>query len=75
MVDADRIREEGVKLLDEFSEKLRDVPETGETHYVVDLKNVWRPDARPERCEGFREKLGKLAPKFEKGYVVAEKGE
>lgn len=71
-MDADKIRSEGVKLLEEFSDKLKDVPETEETHYVVDLKNVRRPDSGD--CGGFREKFLKLAPKTEEGYVVAEKG-
>lgn len=74
MVDAKKIQDEGVALLEEFSQKLKDVPDTKETHYVVDLKNVWRPDGQPARCEGFREKLEKLAPRFEDGYVVCEKG-
>ena len=75
MVDADRIKSEGIKLLEEFSRKLKDVPDTKETHYVVDMNNVWRDDGEPVECEGFREKLGMLAPRFEDGYVVAEKGE
>lgn len=75
MVDAQRIRADGIKLLEEFSKKLSKVPETEETHYVLDLKNVWRADDEPDDCEGFKEKLGKLAPKFDDGYVVAEKGE
>ncbi len=73
MVDAEKIRLEGVKLLEEFSQKLGKVPETGETHYVVDLKNVWRKDGPPKPHKGFRDKLEKLAPRFEDGYVVAEK--
>ncbi len=75
MADQARIEAEGVKLLAEFSEKLKGVPETGETHYVVDLRNVRRKDGEPRRCEGFRERLAKLAPRFEDGYVVCEKGE
>jgi len=74
MVDAEKIQAEGIKLLEEFSEKLKNVPETGETHYVVDIRNVWRPDGKPVRFEGFRERLGKLVPRFKDGYVVAEKG-
>ena len=74
MADSERIKAEGIELLEEFSEKLRDVPESEETHYVVDLRNVWRPDGEPERCVGFRGRLGRLAPKFEDGYVVTEKG-
>jgi predicted Asp-tRNA(Asn)/Glu-tRNA(Gln) amidotransferase subunit C len=75
MVDAAKIQEQGIKLLEEFSEKLKNVPETGETHYVVDMRNVWRPDGEPKRVEGFRDRLAKLAPRFEDGYVMAEKGQ
>ncbi|MFH0861422.1 MAG: Asp-tRNA(Asn) amidotransferase subunit GatC [Candidatus Altiarchaeota archaeon] len=74
MVDAENIQNEGVKLLEEFSQKLKDVPETGETHYVIDMKNVWRTDGEPANTGGFREKFGKLAPRFENGYIVCEKG-
>jgi predicted Asp-tRNA(Asn)/Glu-tRNA(Gln) amidotransferase subunit C len=75
MVDADKVAADGVKLLEEFSAKLKDVPESGETHYVLDIRNVWRPDGPPKPCEGFRDRLAKLVPKFEDGYVVCEKGE
>jgi predicted Asp-tRNA(Asn)/Glu-tRNA(Gln) amidotransferase subunit C len=74
MIDASRIEAEGMKLLQEFSEKLSSVPESEETHYVVDLRNVWRADGEPERCEGFKDNLKGLAPKFEDGYLVTEKG-
>jgi predicted Asp-tRNA(Asn)/Glu-tRNA(Gln) amidotransferase subunit C len=74
MVDQEKIKAEGIKLLEEFSERLKGVPESEETHYVVDLRNVWRPDGKPKRCEGFRERLSKLVPRFEDGYVVSEKG-
>ncbi len=75
MVDAEKIKKEGVKLLEEFSQQLAGVPETKETHYVMDIKNVWRADGQPIRCEGFRDKLAKLVPKYEDGYVVCEKAE
>jgi predicted Asp-tRNA(Asn)/Glu-tRNA(Gln) amidotransferase subunit C len=74
MVDAERIQAEGVKLLAEFEKKLKDVPESAETHYVLDMRNVWRPDGEPKKTEGFRDRLKKLAPRFEDGYVVTEKG-
>ena len=57
MVDAEKIKKEGVKLLEEFSEVLKDVPETSETHYVVDLKNVQRSDDTPEVKKGFQDKI------------------
>lgn len=74
MVDAEQIRKEGVKLIEEFSKMLDALPESSETHYVVDMANVWRKDAKPVECKGFRDKLSKIAPKMEDGYVVAEKG-
>jgi len=73
-MDPEDVKREGVKLLEEFSEKLDSVAESKATHYVVDMKNVWRPDADPEVCEGFSESLKELAPKFKDGYVVTEKG-
>jgi predicted Asp-tRNA(Asn)/Glu-tRNA(Gln) amidotransferase subunit C len=73
MVDAEKIRHGGVGLLEEFSKALEKVPDTSETHYVVDLKNVWRDDTKPTCQKGFRDKLEKIAPKMEEGYVVAEK--
>ncbi|MFH1788101.1 MAG: Asp-tRNA(Asn) amidotransferase subunit GatC [Candidatus Altiarchaeota archaeon] len=74
MADAEKIRKEGVKLIEEFSKMLADIPETSETHYVMDMANVWRKDAEPVECEGFRDKIKKIAPRMEDGYVVAEKG-
>ena len=68
-MDADKIREEGKKLIEEFSEKLADVPEVEETHYVVDLKNVLRKDAEGSCEKEFRERFEKLVPKWRDGYV------
>jgi len=73
MPDPEKIKEEGIKILEEFSEKLEGLPDTEETHYVADIKNVWRPDKKPEKKK-FRQKIEKIAPKMEDGYVVAEKG-
>jgi aspartyl-tRNA(Asn)/glutamyl-tRNA(Gln) amidotransferase subunit C len=75
MVDREKIRSEGLRIIEEFSEKLKNVPETEELHYVVELRNVSRPDLKPVKCEGFSEKLRKLAPKWSDGHVVAEKGQ
>jgi aspartyl-tRNA(Asn)/glutamyl-tRNA(Gln) amidotransferase subunit C len=72
--DADEIRKQGVKLIEEFSRMLEKIPSSSETHYVVDMKNVWRKDGKPVKTEGFRGKLAKNAPKMEEGFVVAEKG-
>jgi predicted Asp-tRNA(Asn)/Glu-tRNA(Gln) amidotransferase subunit C len=73
-MDAKKIQTEGIKLLEEFSEKLKKVPESVETHYVLDMRNVWRTDGKPIHREGFRKKIEKLSPRFEEGYVIAEKG-
>ena len=74
MLDAEVIRRQGVALIEEFSSMLEGIPPSSETHYVVDMKNVWRKDGKPVKTEGFRDKLAKNAPKMEDGYVVAEKG-
>jgi len=74
MLNQESIKREGVKLIEEFSEKLAALPETEETHYVVDLKNISREDGKPVRKKDFAGKIGRLAPRFEDGYVVAEKG-
>jgi len=73
-LDQERIREQGVKIIEEFSKKLKDIPETKETHYVVDMKNVTRKDGKAVKCEGFRERMKKLAPKWEDNCVACEKG-
>lgn len=73
MPDEKKVLEEGKKLLEEFSEALKDVPDTEETHYVVDLKNVTRPDA-PGKCDpDFTKKFEALAPKWDYGYLKVEK--
>ncbi|MBN2015021.1 MAG: Asp-tRNA(Asn) amidotransferase subunit GatC [Candidatus Altiarchaeota archaeon] len=73
MLDEEKIREQGIKLIEKFSEMLKDIPETEETHYVVDLKNVTRKDKKAIKKKGFDEKMKKIAPRWEDGYVVAEK--
>jgi len=73
-LDRDRIRREGVKLLDEFSSMLANVKETRETHYVVDMKNITREDGEPRECAGFREKIKRNAPLWEGNSFIAEKG-
>lgn len=74
MLDEGKIRREGMALLEEFSRELSKVPETEETHYVVDLRNVLREDAPPVRKEDFPSRFIKLVPCAEDGYVVVEKG-
>ncbi len=73
MIDTEKIKEKGIEIIEEFSKMLEGIPKTVETHYVIDLKNVTRPDGEPEK-QNFKGKLRKLAPKWEDDYVVAEKG-
>ena len=73
-IDRDKIKEQGIKIIEEFSEKLKNIPETEETHYVVDMKNVYRKDDKPVLQKGFRNRIKKLAPRWEEDYVVTEKG-
>jgi len=73
MTDEKEILEEGKKILEEFSEALKDVPETEETHYVIDLKNVTREDSPGSCSEEFEEKFKKLAPRVVDGYIKVEK--
>ena len=73
-LDREKIKEQGIKIIDEFSRKLAKVPDTKETHYVVDMKNVTRKDAQPVKTEGFREKMKRIAPKWEENSIVSERG-
>ena len=74
MSDEAKIRTEGMKLIEEFSRMLEKIPETEETHYVVDLKNVTRKDGEITEGGNFLDKLKRIVPRWEDGYVVAEKG-
>lgn len=73
-LDQEKIKREGVKLIEEFSKQLEKISELKETHYVLDLKNVTREDKKGEKKKNFRRKMKKIAPRWEEGYVVAEKG-
>ncbi|MFC2163125.1 Asp-tRNA(Asn) amidotransferase GatCAB subunit C [Candidatus Altiarchaeota archaeon] len=75
MVDREKIKADGIRIIEEFSEQLSGIPESEELHYVIDLKNVKREDGKPVKCEGFKENLRKLAPKWTDGHVQAEKGQ
>jgi predicted Asp-tRNA(Asn)/Glu-tRNA(Gln) amidotransferase subunit C len=74
MLDKEKIRKEGVSLLEEFSKELESVPETAETHYVLDVRNVCRKDDAGVKDESFPKDLKKIVPRWEDGYVVSEKG-
>lgn len=72
-MNEEKIKEQGIDLIEEFSRMLEDIPETDETHYVVDLKNVTREDKKAKKEEGYRQKIEKNAPEWDEGHVVAEK--
>ena len=74
MPDKEKIRKEGVDLIEEFSKELEKVPETGETHYVVDVRNVFRNDGTPVKTGSFPADFKRTVPRWEDGYVVSEKG-
>ncbi|MEM2918757.1 MAG: Asp-tRNA(Asn) amidotransferase subunit GatC [Candidatus Altiarchaeota archaeon] len=73
-IDKEKIQKEGIKILEEFSEQLKNLPETKETHYVLDIKNILREDKECVLKKNFREKLKRIAPRVEENYIVAEKG-
>ncbi len=73
MQDREKIKKEGIGLIETFSKMLENIEETDETHYVTDLKNITREDGKAIIKPGFTEKLKKIAPHWEEGYVVAEK--
>jgi len=73
MIDQEETLKKGRKIIEEFSEKLKEIPDTEETHYVIDLKNVTRPDGEGRCPAEFQKKFEKLAPKWESGYVKCEK--
>ncbi len=74
MLDIEKIRKEGVALIEEFSKELEGVPPTEETHYVMDVRNVCREDASGMLKETFPQDLKKIVPRWEDGFVVSEKG-
>ncbi|ODS38753.1 MAG: hypothetical protein A7315_11870 [Candidatus Altiarchaeales archaeon WOR_SM1_79] len=72
-MDEDKVKKDGIKLIEEFSRMLRGVEEVEETHYVIDLKNVTRRGKKSAKKD-FMKKLKGLAPRWKDNYVVAEKG-
>ncbi len=73
MLDEKKIKEQGIRLIEEFSRMLEKIPDTKETHYVVDLKNVTRKDKKPIKKRDFDRKMKRIAPSWDEGYVLAEK--
>ena len=74
MLSEEKIKIEGIALLAGFSKELEGVPETEETHYVLDLKNIVRPDGAALRKEDYPAKFRRIVPKWEDGFVSVEKG-
>jgi predicted Asp-tRNA(Asn)/Glu-tRNA(Gln) amidotransferase subunit C len=74
MLDKEKIRKEGVALLEEFSKALESVPETSETHYVLDVRNVCRKDGAGVKQGAYPGDLKKIVPRWEDDYIVSEKG-
>lgn len=73
MPDKEKILADGKKLLEAFSESLEKLPETDETHYVVDIKNITRPDSEGFCDQKFRDRFAELAPHWDFGYLKVKK--
>ena len=66
-----KIEKEAEKILEKFSEALKDIPDLEETHYMVDNVNLSREDGAEEKHP---EKILRNAHTDEKGNIIAEKG-
>ena len=66
-----KIEKEAEKILESFSEALKDIPELEETHYMVDNVNLSREDIAEDKNP---EKILRNAHTDEEGYIIAEKG-
>ncbi|WP_414468734.1 Asp-tRNA(Asn) amidotransferase subunit GatC [Methanobacterium sp. ACI-7] len=65
-----KIEKEAEKILEKFSNALKDIPELEETHYIVDNINLTRNDCAEEKEP---EKILRNAHLDEDGNVIAEK--
>lgn len=73
-MDREKIREEGIKIIEEFSKHLTGIKEgkSDETWYVVDLNTVTRSDADgKDNC--FRDRMKALAPRWDENSVKVDK--
>jgi aspartyl-tRNA(Asn)/glutamyl-tRNA(Gln) amidotransferase subunit C len=66
-----KIEKEAEKILESFSEALKDIPELEETHYMVDNVNLSRGDVAEDKNP---EKILRNAHIDENGNIIAEKG-
>ena len=65
-----KIEKEAEKILESFSEALKDIPELEETHYMVDNVNLSREDIAEEKNP---EKILRNAHTDEDGNIIADK--
>jgi aspartyl-tRNA(Asn)/glutamyl-tRNA(Gln) amidotransferase subunit C len=65
-----KIEKEAEKILESFSEALKDIPELEETHYMVDNVNLSREDVAEEKNP---EKILRNAHTDEDGNLIADK--
>jgi aspartyl-tRNA(Asn)/glutamyl-tRNA(Gln) amidotransferase subunit C len=66
-----KIEKEAEKILQSFSEALKDIPELEETHYMVDNVNLSRQDCAEDKNS---EKILRNAHVDDDGNLIAEKG-
>ncbi len=66
-----KIEKEAEKILEKFSEALKDIPDLEETHYMVDNVNLSREDVAEEKNP---EKILRNAHTDQEGNIIAEKG-
>jgi len=76
-IEKERIKEDGMKLIEEFSEMLSKIPQSDEVHYVIDIKNITRQDTENDTGNSdkskFKDAFEKNAPHYEEDYIIAEK--
>ena len=65
-----KIEKEAEKILESFSEALKDIPELEETHYMVDNVNLSREDLAEEKNP---EKILRNAHTDEECNIIADK--
>jgi aspartyl-tRNA(Asn)/glutamyl-tRNA(Gln) amidotransferase subunit C len=66
-----KIEKEAEKILQSFSEALKDIPDLEETHYMVDNVNLSRKDCAEDKNS---EKIMRNTHVDEEGNLIAEKG-
>jgi aspartyl-tRNA(Asn)/glutamyl-tRNA(Gln) amidotransferase subunit C len=66
-----KIEKEAEKILQSFSEALKDIPDLEETHYMVDNVNLSREDCAEDKNP---EKIMRNTQVDEDGNLIVEKG-